>query len=432
MPAQPTAASPTGHLLRNPALGRAAAALAVYEGLTQVVSRGQQLWRERLAYTVTVTERDPIYADVHDWLLSIMPTDRHRSLVVRSSRDRTDDSATPASDGPTDPAVSVPLKVMFNDQRPRRVLIDGHSMTVTLEKPSIDASSVRDREMAPEKIMFTGRTHAAQQAVVAHLRRIHAARREDRKPVLRMVTQWGSWRARSDLPPRSLASVAMPADQRVRIVADLREFLDAEDRYNRLAIPWHRGYMFHGPPGTGKTSLVRALASEFNLDLWYVSLSDLTAEASLMGLLSEVGPRSMLLLEDIDTIQISHARNTQQGKISMSSLLNALDGVATPHGLISVMTTNHFERLDPALTRAGRMDVVEELGFATQQTVSDLFEHFYGTRLRLRVTGRTLPVSTAEVSEVFKRHLDDPAAARCALIAHLDRQPVHAPGEGAS
>lgn len=409
-PAAPDKAGGKSQLLRNPMLGKAAIALAVYEGTVQLVDRAQGEWRNRFAYTVSVTENDPIYAGVHSWLLTVLPTDRHRSLMVGAgSSSRRGGLEAPDPDVPDQ--VATPLQLMFNDQRPRRVVVDGHRMTV-----EVDAQEVRstDREMKPDKITFTTRTYAGQQAVVAHLRRIHDQRRTDRPPVLRMVNQWGSWRKRTDLPPRTLESVILPAGQRDRIAGDLGRFLAEEDTYNRLAIPWHRGYMFHGPPGTGKTSLVKALANEFSLDLWYVSLSDLTAESSLMGLLSDVGPRSMLLLEDIDTVEITHQRETQQGKISMSSLLNALDGVATPHGLVTVMTTNHFDRLDPALTRAGRMDLVEKLDYPTPSSVRALYRHFYETEFHGALPDAST-TSQAAIAEALKRHLDDPAAGADAL-----------------
>lgn len=410
--------SPTAPLVRSGALGRLGGVLAAYEIAQQVSGRVGSFYRDRLAYTVSVNERDPMYSQVHAWLLSIMPTERHRALSVRSGSGHGPTTLEGGSaDGDTESVP--PLQLLFNDTRPRHVVIDGHRVMVRLNTPDVSGSAVsmRDRETPAAEIQFTTRSFGAQQAVVGHLHRLHDARRADRKPVLRMVNQWRSWRTRSDLPGRSLASVALPTAQRTRIVEDLGRFLDAEEQYNRLAIPWHRGYLFHGPPGTGKTSLVKALASHFRLDLWYVSLSDLNAESGLMGLLSEVGPRSMLLLEDIDTIQIATDREgADQGKISTSSLLNALDGVATPHGLVTVMTTNHYDRLDKALVRAGRMDLVEELGYSTPATVAALYRHFYGrtTTIAQWPDG----VAAAAVAEVFKQHLDDPDAAIDGLL-HL-------------
>jgi chaperone BCS1 len=211
-------------------------------------------------------------------------------------------------------------------------------------------------------------------------------------------------------------SVSLPREQKDRIIADLGGFLEAEDKYNRLAIPWHRGYMFYGPPGTGKTSLVKALANHFNLDLWYISLSDLSAESSLLQLIGGVGPRSMLLLEDIDTVKITHDRDSSEsGKISTGSLLNTLDGVATPHGLITVMTTNRFDILDPALKRAGRMDLIEELAYPSKSTVREMFEHFYeDTTMFAGIKDNEFiekQISTSQIAEIFKRHMDDPKTA---------------------
>lgn len=395
---------------------KATTALALYEGGFKLYNQGKEFWRNHFAYSVSVSEKDPLFMEVHDWLLSIMPNERHRSLLV-SSNGRRDDSED--SVGPFDPNTSrskvKPLTVKFDDKANRKVTIGGHDISVQLHVSEITESALMTREIPASKIFFTAMTHAGQQAVIRELERINSERATERKAVLRMVGQYGSWKVRSDIPPRTLDSVALPEIQKSRIVDDLAFFLEAEGRYNRLAIPWHRGYMFHGPPGTGKTSTVKALASHFNLDLWYISLADLKAEASLLGLLAEVGPRSILLLEDIDTIKITHDRDSsEQGTISIGSLLNTLDGVATPHGLVTMMTTNRFEVLDEALTRPGRMDLVEELSWPTGETLAELFAHFYGHYPIDWLDSMDKPiegVSTSQVAEIFKKNFDDPIQA---------------------
>jgi hypothetical protein len=397
--------------------GKATAALALYEGGSKLYSQGKEFWRNHFAYTVTVSEKDPLYMDIHSWLLSIMPNERHRSLLVSSESRRYDeDMSVGSSDDTSGPRRSAkPLTVKFDDSANRKVVIDGYDITVRLHSPEISEAAVLTREPPSSKIYFTAYTYAGQQAVIRELERINSEKSTERKAVLRMVGQWGGWKVRSDLPPRSLESVSLPTQQKARIVDDLAFFLEAEDRYNRLAIPWHRGYMFHGPPGTGKTSIVKALANHFNLDLWYVSLSDLKAESSLLGLLSEVGPRSILLLEDIDTVKITHDRDASEaGTISMGSLLNTLDGVATPHGLVTMMTTNRFEVLDEALTRTGRMDLVEKLDWPTSETMANMFTHFFGRYPNSWGVTNDKPiegVSPSQVAEIFKQNLDDAEAA---------------------
>lgn len=402
---------------------KAIAGLVAYESATKLIASSKDFWRRNFAFKVTVSERDVLYMDIHNWLLDIMPDERHKSLLVSSANGGRNGDPVPESEIKT----TKPLVIRFNDKAPRRVMIDGHRVTVSLKIPEVVASNSDFREPEASTIEFVTGTYAGQQAIIGHLNRLNNERSTSRKAVLRMVGQWGSWKTRSDLPPRTLDSVSMPPEQKARIVADLETFLGAEDQYNRLAIPWHRGYMFHGPPGNGKTSLVKALAIYFNLDLWYISLADLKTESSLLGLLAEVGPRSMLLLEDIDTMKITQDRDgSEQGTISMSSLLNTLDGVATPHGLVSALTTNRFEVLDDALTRAGRMDLIEVLDYPTFEILGDLFQHFYG---RKPSWGDSHPpnfildgVSIARMAEVFKRHMSDPSIAESEITDLINKE----------
>lgn len=392
-------------------------ASSVFETGSKIYAVSKEYWRKHFAYTVVVSEKDQLYSEVFTWLMTISPNEKHRSLSVSSTQMRGD--MVVASDSPLYRGAK-PLTIRFNEGTSKTLRIDGHLVTVTVVVPEF-VSSMDMREPQYSRIEFLTRSYLAQQAVLRELERINSQRALARKPVLKMVGQWNGWTTRSDLPPRTMDSVSLPDIQKKRIINDLKIFLESEEQYNRLAIPWHRGYMFHGPAGTGKTSLVKALAHEFNLDLWYVSLSDLKAESGLISLLSDVGPRSLLLLEDIDTVRITHDRdNNQQGQISMSSLLNTLDGVATPHGLITVMTTNRFDILDSALTRAGRMDLIEHLDFPSIQTLSNMYKHFYGVLPRWNVARAKdeplVGLATSQVAEVMKRHMNDPRAASTAIL----------------
>lgn len=398
---------------RSKYAARAVAAVAAYEGAQSAFDRIRTAV-QNLRYTVGIRDDNQIYDDVLAWLLADISTTHARKLRVKVERVWREGEQY---DGD--------LKVVFNDGHERSIRIDGHRVAVRVVQPEIPARNSQTTPMdygsLREEIVFTTWTQAGKDAVLDHLRRIHARRKTDRDPVLRMVNRWGEWQSRADLPPRPLSSVVLPALQKVRIRDDLERFLEAEKRYNELAIPWHRGYLFHGPPGTGKTSLVKALATEFGLDLWYVGLSDLKEESGLMDLLARVSPRAMLLLEDIDTVRIATERDGEQGKISMSSLLNALDGVTTPHGLITVMTTNHFDRLDPAMTRAGRMDVIEQISMPGWADIAELYDRFYGRTLDTHGAPLYTP-SMAEACEIFKRHLEDPDAALADLM--VARAPV--------
>lgn len=101
-------------------------------------------------------------------------------------------------------------------------------------------------------------------------------------------------------------------------------------------------------------------------------------------LLAKVPDRNLLLLEDIDCAFVKRKRaNGRDGGLTFSGLLNALDGVASPEGRIIVMTTNHMERLDPALIRPGRADVKLFFGRATADQARRLFERFFPNHVHL-------------------------------------------------
>lgn len=401
--------------------------VSIFEMIENVNKKSKEFYHRHFEYTVIITERDPLYFEVNKWLLEVLPDEKHRSLEVGSSQNFNKAVSADSSDERSTPS---PLSIRFNESLTRKVDISGHQAMVEVRVPEgNNGDSNTFREIPPKKIVFTTKSHIAQKAVIQMLEEINQNRATSRKAVLKMVGKWGEWMTRSDLPPRTMVSVSLPVSQKARVIADLKNFLDSEAKYNSLAIPYHRSYMFEGPPGTGKTSLVKALANEFNLDLWYVSVSDLSAESSLLQLLSQVGPRSLLLLEDIDTMKITHDRDgSEQGKISMSSLLNTLDGVATPHGLITMMTTNFLEKLDPALKRAGRMDIIEKIDYPTMQTIGYMYQHFYNQKLPAgfirRMGEGDIPlegIATSDVAEVMKRNMNDPKQAAIDIQKILER-----------
>lgn len=418
--------------------GKVAAGFAAYEGAVSLWRQVAQHYKDNVVRSIVVDETDYLYPDVQEWLLNAVPSQSQKSLLATtiSKRDAKNfyDSIGDHGDSYPDPS-RAGVKLSLNDKHPQKIQIDGHAVRVqVLPVSDVIAQGVGGTSAGtvtssastkiPMCVQFTTRTEAGQKAIVKLLEGLQRDQKS-RAPVLRLINQWGSWSTRSDLPLRDLDSVVLPQPQKDRIVNDIQAFLEAEDKYLELALPWHRGFMLHGPPGTGKSSLVKAVANEFDLDLWCLSLSDLEKDASLTGLIGEVRPGSILLLEDIDTIRITkdRAKAKKDGdddddlgpSISLSSLLNALDGVATPHGLITFMTTNHFEKLDPALTRAGRMDRIERLEHPTAALLDALFVRFYGKQVptpSFETGSQTLPFSQAEASEVFKRHLEDPTGAR--------------------
>lgn len=394
------------------ALERANGWYAAAVGAVEVGKWARSKWREHeRTYTVTLTSDDVIYQEIHDWLLDNVPLTEQRALAAHSANGHNGHEI--AEVGSSDEPYRLFLTYDSNEET--TIIVGGHPIKVAMTKQT--AGSMNERSWRePDKIAFAARTLAGQQAVVEHMREVVAQRRsQKRRPSLWMLSQWGSWTRRMDVPLRSAESVILREDQMDRIVDDLGQFLKEEAEYTRRGIPWHRGYLLQGPPGTGKTSIAKALAHAYNLDLWYAPLGDLDKDANLLGLLSEVHPRSMLLLEDIDIYHAATSREASSGQVTLSGLLNALDGVSTPHGLITILTSNEPDVLDDALVRPGRIDRIENIDYLIQEQAERLFAYFYGKPVvrAWNVTGKNL--SAADLTEIFKRHLHDPAGAETAI-----------------
>ena len=318
-------------------------------------------WRRREDFTITVPGTDDVYPDLNEWVLERIPQSERLAMVATTVwESHGGNGKYEDSEEPTD----LRVQLRYDGSRTQAVTIDGHRMIVKVEREQIPerVSLPENWRAYMEKITFTAKTAAGRDAVVAMIDGLLDAQRSvKRPPALFMPSRWANgWTRRGDLPPRAIDSVVLKAGQRERLVDDLQGFLAAEDEYARTSQPWHRGYLFHGTPGTGKTSVARALANHFDLPTYYLPLGDLDKDADLMQYVSEIKARSVLLLEDIDVYQTATKRSDGGKKASIAAALNSLDGVWTPHGLITVMTTNRIEELDPALVRAGRVDVTEE------------------------------------------------------------------------
>lgn len=371
--------------------------------------------KARTTYTVAVLGSDPIYGDVHAWLLRQIPPGRRRALVAKYDSGRSNGSGERSIDV-SDTPLKQPggLGLLYDGHSQQTVTIDGHRVAVqVVDRPGSGGNFGKDRGRSYEdelrdrqQVMFTARSATGQEAVVEFLAKVSADHgRQDRPPKLRIGSRWGGWNNRDDLPPRKLESVVLVAGVSEDLVADVEAFLSHEQVYARMGAPWHRGYLLKGPPGTGKTSLARAIADHFRLDVYYLPLSDVESDSSLLSMIAGISARSMLLLEDIDIVTAARDRTDEPAGITMTGLLNALDGVMTPHGLITVMTSNHAEVLDDALLRKGRIDKQVHVGPLAAADVSRLVRVLTGLTIDVDLDGQL--VAPVDVVEIVKRHLDN-------------------------
>ncbi|GLT39234.1 hypothetical protein SLA2020_134390 [Shorea laevis] len=187
--------------------------------------------------------------------------------------------------------------------------------------------------------------------------------------------------------PASFDTIAMDPDLKQSIIDDLDRFLARRDYYKRIGKAWKRGYLLHGPPGTGKSSLVVAMAKHLKYDVYDLELSNIYCDSQLRNVFLNISSKSIIVIEDVDCYEEVHARSntivdvnlpqlavnhpqlgvqkTKRAAATLSGLLNAIDGLWSGCGeeRIIIFTTNHKDKIDPALLRPGRMDMHIELSY---------------------------------------------------------------------
>ena len=183
---------------------------------------------------------------------------------------------------------------------------------------------------------------------------------------------------------RPIESVILDKGVKEKVVADVEDFLGSGNWYYDRGIPYRRGYLLHGPPGSGKSSFIQALAGSLDYNIAILNLSERgLTDDRLNHLLTVIPKRTLVLLEDADAafsnrrVQ-SDSDGYQGANVTFSGLLNALDGVASAEERVLFLTTNHVERLDEALIRPGRVDMTIRLGGATKWQIEHLWDRFYG------------------------------------------------------
>ncbi|UZP46243.1 hypothetical protein NXS19_014055 [Fusarium pseudograminearum] len=254
-----------------------------------------------------------------------------------------------------------------------------------------------------------------------------------------------TWQRCLSRASRPISTVILDEKTKSELIEDVTDYLNPNTRrwYSNRGIPYRRGYLLYGPPGTGKSSLSLALAGFFRMRIYMVSLSSILAtEENLASLFAELPRRCVVLLEDIDSAGLTHTREEKKGdnstetetvvpvpaapaqpgappttapmppgRLSLSGLLNILDGVASQEGRILIMTTNHLEKLDKALIRPGRVDKIVQFGLADDEMSASIFRAIYAP-----YEGEDVDVGAAKV-----KYLDIEEAQKHAALAEKTR-----------
>ncbi|KAJ0266867.1 AAA-ATPase [Hirschfeldia incana] len=280
------------------------------------------------------------------------------------------------------------------------------------------------RPLPEEKRGFTLRIKKRDKALILSsyldyiMERASEIRRKNQDRLLYTNSRGGSldsrghpWESVPFKHPSTFETLAMDPVKKQQIMDDLKDFAEGQMFYQKTGRAWKRGYLLYGPPGTGKSSMIAAMANHLGYDIYDLELTEVHSNSELRKLLMKTSSKSIIVIEDIDcSINLTNRKKnnatatqrsyydmetarpggtgTGSGEesgngnntITLSGLLNFTDGLWSCCGSerIFVFTTNHIEKLDPALLRSGRMDMHIHMSYCDFPSLKILLRNYLG------------------------------------------------------
>jgi chaperone BCS1 len=275
------------------------------------------------------------------------------------------------------------------------------------------------------------------------------------------INKNGRWESKDMNNNRKLETVILKNNMNIEIKNDIKTFINSESFYHEMDHPYTRGYLLHGNPGTGKTSTIKGISNECQRHIHYLSLNEIQNDNELSDLIGQIKfKETILVIEDIDamtdiihkqdnkkyekeekddktnvvvneitnklqTIEkkmdfftINSLSKVEEKSLTLSGLLNTLDGIFCYEGRILIMTTNHPEVLIESLIRPGRIDRKFKFTECDHDMIRKLYKNFFNSEINEELL-KEIEVdlySPAYVTCIFMQYRNNPLEA----LKHLN------------
>jgi len=376
---------------------------------------------DRFFITATFDSDDLSFEWMMFWLSSLPQFRQFRDFSVSTSNFSLEDDALELDDGMDEDMRGRvrPVRYLPSYASSYRMWYKGRYITISRTKEDNRWNS----DKSTLEITIFSRDRSVLDSLILEARKKWLSARSDKIDIFANGGYGSDWSHIASRAKRPLSSIVLDDGIKELLLEDARDFLKSKQWYADRGIPFRRGYLLYGAPGSGKTSIIHSLAGELGLDVYIISLSKAGLDDStLSSLISSLPEQCIAIMEDIDAafthgltrdttgMELEDPRRRDSSRrdrddleddrdddhegrgrgrnagdspggassrITLSGLLNALDGISAQEGRLLFATTNRYHTLDPALTRPGRMDLHVEFRLASRYQARELYKRFY-------------------------------------------------------